>query len=124
MLTHPTYIYAKPKGFNVDVVIQKVFFNSMDEEIFSPVIIDGEILYEKVIVQTLPHKKRILKIGKSISLHLDDGEFNFELASDIKTRIKDLKIAIKLLHNQPIFEKEFFIDLIDAKPFISPHKCL
>lgn len=109
MLTHPTYIYAKPKGFNVDVVIQKVFFNSMDEEIFSPIIIDGEILYEKVIVQTLPHKKRILKIGKSISLHLDDGEFNFELASDIKTRIKDLKIAIKLLHNQPIFEKEFFI---------------
>ena len=57
----------------------------------------------------MPHKKRILKIGKSISLHLNDGEFNFELASDIKTRIKDLKIAIKLLHNQPIFEKEFFI---------------
>ncbi len=53
-------------------------------------------------------------------------------AKDDAAFARKFKCAFKILRNMifgviiavAIFVLAFFIDLIDAKPFISPHKCL
>lgn len=104
MLTHPTYIYVKPQGFNIDVVLHKVSMESLNQEIPIPVIIDGQILYDSVMLQTLPHKKHVLKIGNNIDIAWDDLKFHFKAAPDIKTRINDLKIMTTMIQNKAILK--------------------
>lgn len=104
MLTHPTYIYVKPQGFNIDVVLHKVFMEALNQELPIPVIIDGQILYNSIILQTLPNKKHILKIGNNIDIAWDDLKFHFNMAPDIKTRIKDLKIITTMIQGKAILK--------------------
>lgn len=126
MLTHPTYIYVKPQGFNIDVVLHKVFMEALNQELPIPVIIDGQILYDSVMLQTLPHKKHVLKIGDNIDIAWEDLKFHFRAAPDIKTRIKDLKIMTTMIQNKAILKGfghivEFGADAFEMLDNFSKH---
>lgn len=104
MLTHPTYIYAKPKGLDIDVVLHKMSIESIDQKIKMPIVIDGQILYDNIVIKTLPKKKHVIYIGKNIKFDMDNSKFHFDMAPDIKTRIKDLKIITAIMEGKSIVE--------------------
>ena len=104
MLTHPTYIYAKPNGLDIDIVLHKMSMESIDQKIKIPIVIDGQVLYDNIVIKTLPKKKHVIYIGKNIRFDMDNSKFHFDMAPDIKTRIKDLKIITAIMQGKPIIE--------------------
>ena len=62
-----------------------------------------------------------------MNLSDEKKETAIKIALESKGNVRKRKIAVPLLMILGIviiFSSIFFIDLIDAKPFISPHKCL
>lgn len=100
-LTHSTYIYAQPKGFNVKVPIDKIEVDQILSDIPAPITVDDKIFYSsyKVIHEI---GKQVLNIGKSITFDINTGKFNYKPLGKLSERVKDLKFVIALLKNKNI----------------------
>ena len=100
-LSHPTYIYAQPKGFNVKIPVDKINAEQVLSEIISPIIVDGTVFYDRYkIVYEIG--KQCLHIGKSFIFHINTGEFDYKLLGKLSEKILDIKFLMALSSNQKI----------------------
>ncbi|MEJ6952093.1 DUF4365 domain-containing protein [Natronospora cellulosivora (SeqCode)] len=100
-LKHPTYIYVQPKGFKINVPVDKINAQEILSDIKAKITIDNETLYEnyKAVYKS---EERILKIGKSFEFYLYSGKFHYNLSGTLINRIRDIKFLLALFYNKNI----------------------
>lgn len=95
------YIYAKLKGLNIDIPIQKVSDSIISRTIHKPVMVNGIEFYPSYVV-TSHSGKNSVQIGQSFTLTgLEQGasrqKINFKIQGTLKQRIADLAFFAAVL---------------------------
>ena len=103
--THDFYLYAKPKGLDIDIPVEKVRNAIVSKPVFGKVLVkDTEyypsysVLYEK--------GDAILRVGKGISISLDQPNskitVNFKPTGTLSDFIQDASCFIDMIESQEI----------------------
>ena len=105
ILTHPLYIYAKPKGiealFAVDLIQPSSIINHLDV----PVKANGELLYDHIDMIRQADGTRLLKFGTMITGKVMDDEtitFKYDFCSSLQEQIRGLKFLLALIRGDII----------------------
>lgn len=91
---YPTYAYLRDKDLNMDIVLEKIFIKKIIEERPKEIIVDGEILYDKIVYEYDRQKNEIIRFGNNIRMNLSRRTMNFKFADSLFERLKDLKFLI------------------------------
>ena len=103
--THDFYLYARPKGLDIDIPVEKVSNAIVSKPVFGKVLVkDTEyypsysVLYEK--------GDAILRVGKGISISLDQPNskitVNFKPTGTLSDFIQDASCFIDMIESQEI----------------------
>lgn len=93
-LKYPTYAYLRDKELNIDMVLEKVFIGKIIEEKPMEIIIDGEVLYDKVAYEYDRQGNEIIRFGNNIEINSGKKKMNFKFADLLSERVKDLKFLL------------------------------
>lgn len=100
-LTHPMYIYAQPKGFDIQVPVDKLTPERVLSDISAQVTVDDKVFYDSYKV-LYGIGKQVIKIGKSFNFYINTGKFQYRLQGTLTERIKDVKFLIALFYNKKV----------------------
>ncbi len=105
MLSHPRYIYAKPKNVDVSFAVDKIYLEQIIEHRNNPVEVDGEVLYNHIDVVRLPNRKKSYMLGTDVTITINDNNFNvnYSFRGTLQEQIRETKLTLALLQKQPIF---------------------
>lgn len=99
ILTHDTYLYAKIKGSDIDIPVEKVSEATIARQIEAFVEVKGMVFYNTC---QLVYKKDIsyIQIGKSLSFkvskEMTEGAINIKINGNLSERIRDLQFIVSL----------------------------
>lgn len=97
----PLYIYAKPKGLNIDIPIQRVSDSIVSMTIPKPIMVNGNVFYPSYNI-TSHGGKITARIGQSFTLtglepEASSQKINFKIKGTLKQRITDLAFFAAIL---------------------------
>ena len=103
--THDFYLYAKPKGLNIDIPVEKVSNAIVSKHVYGKVLVKGTeyfpsyaVMYEK--------GDAILRVGKGISIALDQPNnritVNFKPTGTLPDFIQDASCFVDMIESQEI----------------------
>lgn len=103
ILTHDTYLYAKIKGSDIDIPVEKVSEATIARQIEASVEVKGMVFYNTC---QLVYKKDIsyIQIGKSLSFkvskEMTEGAINIKINGNLSERIRDLQFIVSLIEER------------------------
>lgn len=106
---YPTYAYLRDKDLNMDIVLEKIFIKKIIEERPKEIIVDGEILYDKIVYEYDRQKNEIIRFGNNIRMNLSKRTMNFKFADSLFERLKDLKFLIYEFSKHEDIKSSYFI---------------
>lgn len=104
LLNSPLYIYAKPKNIDASFVVDKI----LPKEIFiqkdTPIIANGELLFDGFSVVRASGKKNQIRIGSGISMEISDTtlHFNYTFEGTLQEQLAELKFLTAMMQGQPV----------------------
>lgn len=101
--THELYLYAKPKGLDIEIPVQKMRATVMTREICAPVSVDGKTYYSEYSVEYREGEAYVI-IGKSLTLTTTTSnyQFSYALNGHLSERIRDAEFMLALLNAKSI----------------------
>lgn len=101
---HPHYLYAKPAGWDIQVPVDKVMIEQIVRSDEVPVIVQDEVLYNRVKSISLPKDERKYQLGKNITITLGTNKVTYNYTSNgtLSEQIRDLKFISALLNKQEV----------------------
>lgn len=108
LTTMPIYLYAKPKGLNIKIPIDRFTNGVITEETTHEIGIEDKIYYDKAKV-IWKNGKKYIKFGRSLSIEIQE---NIDNGVNIKLNIKSLGTL-----NERVKDGNFFSDVIKEKGF-------
>lgn len=106
---YPTYAYLRDKELDTDIVLEKIFIQEIIEERPKKIIVNGEVLYDKVIYEYDRDKNEIIRFGNNIRINLSKKTMNFKFADSLSERLKDLKFLIYEFSKHENIKSSYFI---------------
>ena len=79
MLARPLYVYAKPQNIEASFVVDRVRAEKVVIQKKTPVIVDGEILFDKIEEIRQNGKEKQLKVGNDITILLNEQKWTINL---------------------------------------------
>lgn len=95
ILGKPTYVYAKPVGYNISTPIGKGEITAIWRDEHRPIVINGEKLYDG-FKTTYVNDEEIISIGDNITLRRNN-KLNFKYSSKLSERLRDFKFISFLM---------------------------
>lgn len=105
IVSHDIYLYAKIKGSDIDIPVEKVSEASITKQIDAPVSVKDKVFYN---VYQIVYKKEMtyIQIGKSLSIKINEemkeGTFDIKIKGSLHNRIRDLEFIISLAENREV----------------------
>lgn len=105
IVSHDIYLYAKIKGSDIDIPVEKLSGTSITRQINAPVSVKDKEFYN---VYQIVYKKEMtyIQIGKSLSIKIDEemkeGTFDIKIKGSLHNRIRDLGFIISLAENREV----------------------
>ena len=105
LTTHDTYLYAKPRGFDVDIPVEKLSNVVVSKKICGAVSVKGTVYFPFYQVQYDKGQESI-KVGNNISLKFDFTDnhisVNFQPKGDLSETIHDLEFLLDMLRTESV----------------------
>lgn len=104
LLSHPQYIYAKPKNLNASFVVDKIYPEKIVIHQKGPVEVNGEVLYKRIDEVRLPNEKKLFKLGNDVTIKMDANSFNIDYSfqGTLQEQLCEIKLMIAFLQKQEI----------------------
>lgn len=104
LLSHPHYIYAKPKNLDVSFVVDKVYPEKIVIHQKGPIEVNGEVLYTRIDEVRLPNEKKLFKLGNDVTITMDASRFNIDYSfqGTLQEQLCEIKLMIAFLQKQDI----------------------
>lgn len=105
IVSHDIYLYAKIKGSDIDIPVEKVSEASITKQIDAPVNVKDKVFYN---VYQIVYKKEMtyIQIGKSLSININEGmkegTIDIKIKGSLHNRIRDLEFIISLAENREV----------------------
>lgn len=105
ILTHDTYLYAKIKGSDIDIPVEKMSEATIARQIEAPIEVNDKIFYN---TYQLVYKRDIscVQIGKSLSFkvseEMTEGTIKIKINGNLSERIRDLEFIVSLAEERHI----------------------
>lgn len=103
--SHDIYLYAKIKGTDIEIPVEKVTEASITKQIDAPVKVKDKVFYK---VYQIVYKKDMsyIQIGKSLSIKMNkemqEATFDIKMKGSLCNRIRDLEFIISMVENHEI----------------------
>ena len=114
ILAHPAYMYIKPEGFDIDVVLSKIHIDKIGKTIHTPVIYEGEVLFSDIheVYSKDGKDSKKIKIGNNIVLDPKSEKVSMNFSSTLDERIRDMKFILWCSQNNK--DEELMLTLSDG----------
>ena len=102
MLARPLYVYAKPQNIEASFVVDRVRAEKVVIQKKTPVIVDGEILFDKIEEIRQNGKEKQLKVGNDITILLNEQKWtiNYSFQGSLHEQILETKMLLALAKGQ------------------------
>ena len=103
--SHDIYLYAKIKGTDIEIPVEKVSEASITKQIDAPVKVKDKVFYK---VYQIVYKKDMsyIQIGKSLSIKMNEemqeATFDIKMKGSLRNRIRDLEFIISMAENHEL----------------------
>lgn len=105
ILTHDIYLYAKIKGSDIDIPVEKVSEATIARQIEASVEVKGKVFYN-TYQQVYKKDMLYIQIGKSLSFkvseEMTEGAINIKINGNLSERIRDLEFIVSLAEERHI----------------------
>ena len=101
ILSHPTYIYTQPSGFNIDIALGKMQIAAIERESDKPIIVNDEVLYDGITTLYDDSGNEEIHIGNHIIVSLRKRKITITFSDKLSERLRDLKFMQYLVINKP-----------------------
>lgn len=131
--THDFYLYAKPQGLDIEIPVERVSNAIITKTVHGKIKIKEQTYFDSYSVQYCQGKPTI-KIGKSISVVLTQGEKTFSVSvhpsGTLTECIKDTSFFLDMLENREVningatisFEEPMTIDVASWRKKLTYYK--
>ncbi len=104
MFSRPLYVYAKPLNIEASFVVDKFRLESIVIPKDTPVIVNGETLYNRIEEIRQSGKEKQLKIGNDITIRLNNNlwTINYSFKGSLHEQILETKMLLALVKGQEI----------------------
>ena len=105
IVSHDIYLYAKIKGTDIEIPVEKVSEASVTRQIDAPVKVKDKVFYK---VYQIVYKKEMsyIQIGKSLSIKINEemqeATFDIKIKGSLRNRIRDLEFIISMAENHEL----------------------
>lgn len=105
IVSHDIYLYAKIKGTDIEIPVEKVSEASITRQIDAPVKVKDKVFYK---VYQIVYKKEMsyIQIGKSLSIKINEemqeATFDIKIKGSLRNRIQDLEFIISMAENHEL----------------------
>lgn len=105
IVSHDIYLYAKIKGTDIEIPVEKVSEASITRQIDAPVKVKDKVFYK---VYQIVYKKEMsyIQIGKSLSIKINEemqeATFDIKMKGSLRNRIRDLEFIISMVENHEL----------------------
>lgn len=102
ILARPLYVYAKPQNIEASFVVDKFRPEKVIIQQNTPVIVNGEILYDKIEEIRQIGKAKLLKIGNDITILLNENKWtiNYSFQGTLHEQIPEMRMLLALSKGQ------------------------
>lgn len=102
ILTRPLYVYAKPQNIEASFVVDRVRPERIVIQQDTPVIVNGEVLYDRIEEVRQIGKEKQLKVGNDIIIYLNENKWtiSYSFQGTLQEQILEMKMFLALAKGQ------------------------
>lgn len=104
LLERPQYVYARPKGVEASFAVDRIIPQEVVMHKHTPVVVDGEVLYDHIDIVRTSKKGKHFKLGDGITGTIHDGRMSFQysLYGTLHEQICGLKFVTALFQGKEV----------------------
>ncbi len=119
LLSHPQYIYAKPKNIDLAFAVDKIYPQKIITRQKNEIVVNGEVLYDHIDVIRAPNKKRHFELGSDITITANNRHFNvnYKFQGTLQEQIREMKLISAMMQKQPIYIGKVLMPVFSSLDF-------
>lgn len=119
LLSHPQYIYAKPKNIDLAFAVDKIYPQKIITRQKNEIVVNGEVLYDHIDVIRAPNKKRHFELGSDITITANNHHFNvnYKFQGTLQEQIREMKLISAMMQKQPIYIGKVLMPVFSSLDF-------